>query len=94
MQVAREFGESRDAKVNRLSDEIHTDRGEITRAGRRPQAIGADAVRGTDPAGEFFKRVVKVPDMTYDLWIDMCRRLVVACLAGWKPPKIVVCGCR
>ena len=55
MQEAREFSESRDAEVNRLSDEIHANRGEVTRAGRRPQAIGADAVRGADPAGEFFK---------------------------------------
>ena len=55
MQEACEFGESRDAEANRLSDEIHANRTEITRAGRRPQAIGADAVRGTDPAGEFFK---------------------------------------
>jgi hypothetical protein len=40
MQEACEFGESRDAKANRLSDEIHANRSEITRAGRRPQAIG------------------------------------------------------
>jgi hypothetical protein len=43
MQEAREFGESRDAKVSRLSDEIHVNRGEVTHEGRRPQAIGADA---------------------------------------------------
>jgi hypothetical protein len=55
MQEAREFGERRDANGNHLSDEIHANRGEVTRAGGRPQAIGAHAMRGADPAGEFFK---------------------------------------
>ena len=55
MQEARELGESCDAKVNRLSDEIHADRSQLTGAGRRPQSVEADTVRGTDPAGEFFK---------------------------------------
>ena len=40
MQEACEFGESRDAQAHRLSDKIHANRSEITRAGRRPQAIG------------------------------------------------------
>ena len=31
----REFAECRDAKVNRVSDEIHANRGEVTRAGGR-----------------------------------------------------------
>ena len=74
MQGACEFGESRDAKANRLSDEIHANRSEITRAGRRPQAIGADAVCGTDPAGEFFKSqravVAERPDRRILNFID------------------------
>jgi hypothetical protein len=55
MQEAREFGESRDAKVNRLSGEIHANRDGLGRTGARPQASGADAALGTDPAGEFFQ---------------------------------------
>jgi hypothetical protein len=33
IKETREFGERRNAKVNRLNDEIHANRGEVTCAG-------------------------------------------------------------
>src|SRR5580698_10359870 len=44
IKETREFDERRDANVNRLSDEIHANRGEVTCAVDRPQAIGAECV--------------------------------------------------